>query len=412
MKRTDVVVIGGGQAGLATSHCLAARGIEHVVLERARIGERWRSERWDSLRLITPNWMTRLPGWRYTGPDPDGFMPGAEVADFLAAYAASFAAPIEPDTAVTRIEPLGGSYRVTTSRGVWQCRAVVVATGCFDRPLVPPMAAALSPRIRQFVPSRYRNPDDLPPGGALVVGASATGIQLAREIHRSGRPVTLAVGRHTRLPRRYRGADIMWWLDRIGLLSQPIESVPDPEAARRQPSLQLAGGRSIDLAGLRGEGVRLVGRAMGIDGSRVHLADDLPATLAAADSKLRRLLAQCDAWAATHGLADRLEPPEAPDAVSAGSGTKLLDLDAGGIASVVWATGFSRHYPWLGAGMLDAEGEIVHRGGVTPSAGLYAMGLRFMLRRNSTFIDGVAADAEEIVSHIARYLGRNTRVAA
>jgi putative flavoprotein involved in K+ transport len=412
MRRTDVVVVGAGQAGLAISRVLAVRGIDHVVLERARVGERWLSERWESLRLITPNWMTRLPGRPYPGSDPDGFMPAAEVATLLADYARSFAAPVEAGVAVTRIAAGGAGYRISTGRGDWTARTVVLATGCFDRPLVPDMAGALSPRMRQLVPSRYRNPQSLPDGGVLVVGASATGVQLAEEIHRSGRPVTLAVARHVRLPRSYCGRDIMWWLDRIGVLDERIGDVTDIEAARRQPSLQLAGGRSIDLALLKGRGVRLAGRVIGMDGSRVGFADDLAASAAAADVKLRRILARCDAFADRQCLAAELGPADPPAPVTPGRAPQHLDLDAEGISTVVWATGFRRQYPWLAVDVLDGAGEIVHDGGVTAAPGLYAMGLRFMRRRKSTFIDGAGPDAEEIGAHIAAYLDTSAWKAA
>jgi putative flavoprotein involved in K+ transport len=249
MTRTDVLIIGAGQAGLAMSACLAARGIEHVVLERGRVAERWRSERWDSLRLLTPNWMTRLPGHAYRGGAPEGFMCRDEVAEFLAGYGRGIVAPVAEATRVLRVAQCADGYEVTTDRGSWRARAVVLATGACDRAAVPGWSRTVSQRVAQVVPSRYRRPEDLPAGGVLVVGASATGVQLAEEIHRSGRPVTLAVGSHSRLPRRYRGRDIMEWFDAAGLLDERAEAVPDIAAARRQPSLQLVGrsGPSPDL---------------------------------------------------------------------------------------------------------------------------------------------------------------------
>lgn len=412
MKRTDILVIGAGQAGLATSRCMTARGIEHVVLERGRIGERWLSERWDSLRLVTPNWMTRLPGGRYTGRDPDGFMPASAVAGFLGDYAATFRAPVEAGVRVTGVTRRDAFYHVDTDQGSWSTRGVVIATGCFDIPAVPAVASALPGRIRQIVPADYRRPDDLPHGGVLVVGASATGVQLAEEIHRSGRPVVLAVGRHTRLPRRHRGRDIMWWLDRMGVLDERIEEVASPEAARRQPSLQLAGGRSVDLALLQRLGVRLVGRVVGIDGVQIGFAPDLPASVAAADDKLVRLISRCDQWAARHALAGLTSEVEPVLPVCCDPTVTRLDLDAERIRTVVWAIGFRRDYSWLNVSVRGAAGEIVHRGGVTSAPGLYAMGLRFMRRRKSTFIDGAGLDAEEITAHLARYLSAEDRRAA
>ncbi|HEY7696998.1 MAG TPA: NAD(P)-binding domain-containing protein, partial [Vicinamibacteria bacterium] len=241
MKRADTLIIGGGQAGLAMSRCLSDRSVDHVILERGRVGERWRSERWDSLRLLTPNWQSRLPGFRYDGPDPNGYMTMPEVVDFLESYRRSFDAPVEEGTTVLSVSNWGAGYRVTTDRGVWEAPTVVIATGHCDIPVVPDFASRLSPDVVQIVPSKYRNPGQLPEGGVLVVGTAASGIQLAEEIHLSGRPVTLAVGRHTRLPRLYRGKDILWWFDRMGIFDETLDQVHDAERSRGQPSLQLVG---------------------------------------------------------------------------------------------------------------------------------------------------------------------------
>ncbi len=400
-RTTDALIIGAGQAGLAMSNCLIRHGVDHVVLERGRTAERWRSERWDSLRLLTPNWMSRLPGgWSYRGEDPDGFMTMPEVIAHLDAYAQSFAAPVETGTTVRSLRRVAGGYAVETSRGDWRARTVVIATGHCDVPLVPTaMAVALPSGIRQVVPSAYRNPGDLPAGaGVLVVGASATGIQLAEEIHRSGRPVTLAVGRHTRLPRRWRGRDIMAWMERAGVLDETIEQVADPAWARAQPSLQLVGApdrRSLDLGALHRIGVRLVGRAIRVDGSVLHCADDLARTTASAERTLHRLLDRLDRLADAEGAPreDRPAPPALPAAVS-------TQLDLGQIGTVIWATGYRRDYAWLQVPVLDGLGEIVHQGGVTPSPGLYVLGLRFLRRRRSSFIDGVGADAEALSWHV------------
>src|SRR5262245_41241365 len=223
------------------SRCLSDRGLDHVVLERGRVAERWRSERWDSLRLLTPNWQTRLPGFRYEGPAPDGYMSMPQVVAFFERYTASFAAPIESGTTVLTADQAGARFRVKTSRDTWLANNVVIATGYSDLPYVPPPARRLSPRLVQIAPTQYRHPGQLPPRGVLVVGASATGVQLAEEIHAAGRPVTLAVGRHLRLPRTYRGRDIMWWLDAVGVLEESAADVFSIEASRTQPSLQLVG---------------------------------------------------------------------------------------------------------------------------------------------------------------------------
>lgn len=412
MQTTTAVVIGAGQAGLAMSHCLSRHGIAHVVLERGRVAERWRSERWDSLRLLTPNWMTRLPGLVYAGPEPEGFLTMPEVTGFLVDYARISRAPVESGTNVQRVERLADRYRVETDRGTWLAPVVVIATGYCDRPFVPAIAASLPPAVYQTTPTAYRNPGSLPAGGVLVVGASASGVQLAEELARSGRDVTLAVGRHIRLPRRYRDRDILWWLDRTGILTKPVAKVDDIRAARSEPSLQLVGspeGESIDLGRLQRQGVRLCGRLAGIAGTRVRFAADLEATTAAAEQRLQRLLAKLDRTAAS---LQHYVPMERVPTIRLAAPATSLDLAAEGITSVVWATGFVRDYRWLDVPVLDATGELVHDGGVTPAPGLYALGLNFMRRRNSSFIAGAGDDAAELTPHVLARLAAQPRRAA
>jgi putative flavoprotein involved in K+ transport len=408
MRRTQAVVIGGGQAGLATSRCLVEAGVDHVVLERGRVGERWRSERWESLRLLTPNWQSRLPGFRYRGPDPDGYMTMPEVAEFLERYARSFDAPLEPGTTVLGVDRRGAGYVVTTDRGDWLAASVVIATGHCDTPFVPAIARGLAADVLQLVPTRYRNPGELPAGGVLVVGASASGAQLADEIHASGRPVTLAVGRHTRLPRVYRGRDILWWLDAMGVLDEAVEDVFDAAVSREQPSLQLVGRldrATLDLPTLEAKGVRLVGRAAAVDGRRVFFEDDLVSHTAAADARLARLVARIDGFAARTGLEAEVGPPEPfrPFFWPAAAPTEI-DLRAEGIRTVIWATGFRRLYPWLRLPLFDARGEIRHAGGVTEAPGLYVIGLYFLRRRNSSFIDGVGQDALALAARLVDHV--------
>lgn len=406
MRDIDTVIIGGGQAGLAMSRCLTDRGVEHVVLERGRIGERWRSERWDSLRLLTPRWQSRLPGFRYEGPDPDGYMSRIELIDYLQRYAESFPAPVLTGVTVTSVEPVYfGGYFVHTDGDSWMAENVVIATGECDKPYVPPLARLLDPGVEQIVPTRYRNPDLLPSSGVLVVGASSTGVQLAQEIHASGRPVTLAVGRHTRLPRTYRGRDILWWFDEMGIFAERARDARNLEASRSQPSMQLVGSptrESIDLGVLHRAGVRIVGRAAAVDGHRVLLADDLVETTAAADVKLARLRMQIDAYVRRRGLEGEVGSPEPFDPIRLPESPERLDLRAEGIGTVLWATGFRRSYPWLRVPVLDERGEIRHEEGITPSPGLYVLGLQFLRRRNSSFIDGVARDAEDLAEHLCR----------
>jgi putative flavoprotein involved in K+ transport len=236
MQTTDTVIIGAGQAGLAASHLLTDRGHDHVVLERGRIGQRWRSDTWDSLHLLTPNWMNALPGWAYGGPDPDGFSSASAFTDHLADYAHSFDAPVEEHAGVDVLRKRDYRFEVVTDRAAWLAANVIIATGWCDRPAVPAMARAVAADVHQVAPSEYRNPGSLPLGGVLVVGASATGVQLAEELRAAGRDATIAVGSHRRMPRSYRGMDIYWWLDRIGVLDKTIDEMPDSLMARHEPS--------------------------------------------------------------------------------------------------------------------------------------------------------------------------------
>ena len=406
-KRIDVLVIGAGQAGLAASACLSARGIEHLIVERGRVGERWRSERWESLRLLTPNWMTRLPGVTYRGPDPHGFMRKDHVVQMLNAYKHRVGAPVLENTDVTDVSVDAGGYRVQTSSGVFRARAVIVAIGACSNPFVPSFAADLSGDIEQVVPTRYRRADLLPVGGVLVVGASATGVQLAAEIHRSGRPVTLAVGTHVGLPRRYRDRDIMEWLDACGFLADPRDPAKDAVEAARQPSLQLVGGRrpeTLDLPVLRDLGVRLVGRVRAASDSAIALSPTLPHEAAQAERRRNKLLERIDRYIADNGIpAPDPAAERRPEPVFAG-GPARIDLKQAGISTVVWATGFRRAYPWLNVSVTDAGGEIINHGGVTAAPGLFTLGLPFMRHRASTFIDGVGRDAEALVPEIVAYL--------
>ena len=269
MRRTSTIVIGGGQAGLAMSACLAHRQISHVIFERHRVAERWQSGHWDSLRLLTPNWMTRLPGFTYSGPEPDGFMRAADVATLLKTYAGEISAPVLTGTDVISIESADGGYIAHTSAGTWSAPTVVIATGYSDTPHIPAFANCLPRGIRQLHAARYRSPESLPNGKVMVVGASSSGLQIAYELAAAGRAVTLAVGRHIRMPRRYRGHDVMWWLDRAGILDERAENVADIGRSRQQPSLQLSGQpalQDLNLAVAQRLGVRLAGRLISVDG--------------------------------------------------------------------------------------------------------------------------------------------------
>ncbi|MFA6156252.1 NAD(P)-binding domain-containing protein [Mesorhizobium sp.] len=402
----DVVVIGAGHSGLAMSHLLGRRSIGHVVLEQGEVANSWRTQRWDSMRLLTPNWMARLPGHAYRGDDPDGYMRAGALADFISAYARSISAPVLTRTAVGRVSRGGHGFRVETSRGDWLCRAVVLATGAFGKPSVPGLAESVPAGIEQISASTYRNPRQLGPGGVLVVGASATGLQLAQEIQSSGRPVTLAVGEHVRLPRLYRQRDIQWWMLATGVLDQRIEEVDDPDRARRVPSPQLAGTperATLDLNVLQRQGVRVVGRLMGIRGATAQFSGSLRNVCALADLKMNRLLASIDQWAEANrpegiGPVERFAPTQIGEAPP-------LSLQLGDdISTVLWATGFQPDFSWLDLPVFDAKGQLRHDRGVAGVPGLYVLGLPYLRRRKSSFIHGAEDDARELTAHLAAYL--------
>jgi putative flavoprotein involved in K+ transport len=329
-----------------------------------------------------------------------------EVIGFLTAYARSFDAPVHEHTEVMRVEraPFGG-WRVATSRGGWLADNVVIATGHSQHTVVPDVSRVLPADIVQLPSSGYRNPAQLPEGAVLVVGASASGVQIAEELRRTGREVVLSVGRHTRLPRRYRGRDILYWLDRMGVLRRPLSDMAHPDAASHEPSMQLVGGdpaETLDLAVLAGRGVRLVGRLEGVDAGQARFARDLARTTAEADARLARLLPRVDRHIETHGL-ERAFPCDEPPAPAPVDGAPdALHLRAAGIRAVVWTTGYGRSYPWLHAPVFDARGDIRQVRGHTPAPGLYVLGLQFMIRRNSSLIDGVGRDAVEIADDISR----------
>jgi len=405
----DVVVIGAGHCGLAMSYALSLRGIEHVVLERGEVANSWRTERWDSLRLLTPNWMTRLPGHGYDGDDPDGYMRAGEVARFIAGYAARTSAPVMTGTTVARVEPIGERYRVVTDRGELTARAVVLATGACNQPIVPAVAAAVPARVIQLTAHSYRNCGQLPDGRVLVVGASATGLQLAAEVARSGRPVTLAVGEHVRMPRLYRGRDIQWWMLASGVLDQGIGEVDDLERARRVPSPQLVGTperATLDLNRLRREGVEVVGRLAAIRDGKALFSGSLRNVCALADLKMNRLLDAIDAYADAAGLAGQVGPSERfePTRVDAPRLDRALGPDVG---AIVWATGFRPTYPWLHVDTLDRNRQLVHDGGVLKAPGLYALGLPYLRRRKSSFIHGAEDDVRDLAAHLAGYLDQS-----
>ncbi len=406
--KIDTVVIGAGHSGLAMSYCLRERGVEHVLLERSAVANSWKTERWDSLRLLTPNWQSRLPGLTYEGDDPDDFMTIPEVISFVDHYADVISAPIQTRTTVTSVRCAGDGYQVDTNRGTWKCRAVVVASGACNIASVPAIASSAPSSIAMVTPLDYRNPEQLKEGGVLVVGASATGTQLADEIHRSGRPVTLSVGEHVRMPRVYRGRDIQWWMDAAGVLDERYDEVDDINRARNVPSPQLAGSQersTLDLNALTGIGVKLIGRLAGIRDGTAQFSGSLRNNCALADLKMNRLLNTIDEWASENGLDDQVPSPHRFAGTAVADSPPLgLDLTDGQIQTIVWATGYRPDYSWLDVPVLDRKGKIRHDGGVVDSPGMYLMGMTFLRRRKSSFIHGAADDARDLSDHLTSYL--------
>jgi putative flavoprotein involved in K+ transport len=409
---TDVVVIGAGHAGLAFSHCLSESSVDHVVLERGEVANSWRNERWDSLTLLTPNWQCKVPGFSYAGDDPDGFMAIPELIEFIDAYAAHSSVPVKTQTTVTSVsrDNRSGGYSVTTDAGQWRCRSVIVASGACNVPVVPKVADHIPDGVQSITPHQYQSPEQLGAGGVMVVGASATGLQLAEEIQRSGRDVTIAVGEHVRMPRVYRGRDILWWLDRIGISNERYDEVDDVIRARSLPSPQLVGSAektTLDLNTMTANGTKLVGRLMGFNNGVAQFSGSLRNVCALADLKMGRMLAAIDEWidenedASSFGAAQRFAETKVDE-----SPPLLLNLNKEGIRTILWATGFRPDYSWLDVPVLNYKGLMKHDGGVTDSPGLYVIGLPVLRRRKSSFIHGVEDDARDLCEHLNSYLNQ------
>ena len=380
------------------------------MLERGEVANSWRHERWDSLRLLTPNWQARLPGYRYEGPDPDGYMTSAEVIAFITRFAEVNAAPVRTQTPVTAVRKIEDGYEVVTGQGELRCRTLVLASGACNLPSIPALRQGFPSSIVSIAASEYRHPDQLPERGVLVVGASATGLQLAQEIHRSGRHVTLSVGEHVRLPRTYRGRDVLWWMEASGIWDQRYDEIDELPRARKLPSPQLVGTpdrATLDLNTLNDAGVDLVGRLAAVRDGRLLFSGGLRNLFALADLKMDRLLDTFDEWATAHGIDDEVGPPERFEPTRMPAVSRLdLDLRGGAIASVVWATGFHPDYRWLEVPVIDHKGHLRHDGGVVDAPGLYALGLPVLRRRKSTFIHGAEDDARDVIAHLAGYLAK------
>lgn len=409
-SRTTVVIIGAGHSGLAMSRRLTERSIDHVVLERGEAGNSWSTDRWESLRLLTPNWQSALPGFEHEFADPDGYLTAPEVADYLGAYARAVDAPVRTGVTVTSVQPVDPGYRIVTSDGEWTADAVVLANGGSGIANVPPIADGVPAGILSLTSKTYRSPQSLADGGVLVVGASASGAQLADEIARAGHDVVLSAGEHVRMPRRYRGRDIFWWMDAAGVLDERFDEIDDIIRARHVPSPQLVGSddqRTVDIHALRERGVKVVGRIGRIADGVAQFSGGLANTVRLADLKLDRLLDRFDEWASTAGVDGLTEPTRAEPTVVDANPTLTLDLADAGIGTIVWATGYRPDYSWLDVPVLDYKGRLPHTGGVVEKApGLYVMGTSLLRRRRSTYIGGAGQDSEDLAEHLAGYLAR------
>jgi putative flavoprotein involved in K+ transport len=401
-ETVDTLVVGGGQAGLAMSEHLSACDVPHLVLERQRIAERWRSERWDSLVANGPAWHDRFPGMAFSGIDPDAFPPKERVADYFVAYAEQIAAPVRCGVEVTRVEEHEGrpGFRVETSQGVLDASHVVAATGPFQRPVIPPLVPAEA-GLLQIHSSAYRNPGQLPRGAVLVVGAGSSGVQIADELARAGKPVYLSVGPHDRPPRRYRGRDYVWWLGVLGEWDADT-----PRAGREHVTIAVSGargGHTVDFRRLAGQGITLLGMTRSCDDGVLRVAPDLARNIAQGDANYLAVLDEADAYAARYGL-DLPQEPEArvidPDPPCVREPILELSLSRAGITSIVWATGYALDFDWLKVDAFDEKGRPRHQRGVSVVPGLYFLGLPWLSKRGSSFIYGVWHDAKYLADHI------------
>jgi putative flavoprotein involved in K+ transport len=407
-RHHTVVVVGGGQAGLSMSYCLKQLGVDHVVLERHRVAHEWRERRWDSFCLVTPNWQCRLPGFPYAGPDPKGFMVKEDIVRYVEAYARSFGPPLLEGVSATalRRDPSGG-FELKTSAGDCHADQVVVATGGYHIPAIPRLAERLPDEILQLHASEYRNPGALPPGDVLVVGSGQSGCQIAEDLHIAGRSVHLCLGSAPRTARRYRGRDVVEWLEDMGYYTMPVHEHPLKERVRAKANHYVTGrdgGRDIDLRQRAKEGMRLYGRLQAVRFGRLEFAPDLRHSLDQADAVAESIKSTIDKFIAERGVAAPTEPRYVP-VWAPDQEPRDLDVSRSNIGSVVWCTGYRADYGWIELPIFDGRGYPMHRRGVTAAAGLCFIGLPWLYTWGSGRFSGVATDAAYLADHIASHLG-------
>ncbi len=404
-EEIDTVIVGAGQSALATSYYLKQREIPHVLLEKERICEAWRSGKWDSFTLVSPNWATQLPGHPYSGDNPDGYMGRDDVVRYLDEYVRKVEPPVRTGVEVLCVRPGGARFVVETNEGSLSATNVVVATGAFQKPKIPESAARIDPRVLQLSANQYRNPAQLPEGAVLVVGSGQSGCQIARELNEAGRNVHLCTGRAARLPRRYRGREVFQWAQEMGMFDKTVDTLESP-AERFEANPQLTGkdgGSSLNLHRFHLDGISLLGRFREAQGSVVHLADDLHANLGYADAVERGFKEAADAWATSQGI---FAPPDDDNVPQLRAGYdapiyRELNLEAAGIHSIIWATGFRCDFHWIDFPVFDENGYPEHQRGITAQPGLYFIGLLWLHKSKSSLLLGVGEDAAYIVAHIA-----------
>lgn len=402
MQQHDVIIVGGGQAGLSISYYLKQRGIDHKILEKNRIGHAWRHQRWDSFCLVTPNWQCQLPGFPYPGNDPHGFMGRDDIVAYIEAYAHQFQPPIAEQVAVHRLRQDGYRFHLTTGRGDYLANQVVVATGGYHRPKVPAMASRLPESITQIHSSQYKNPESLPPGDVLVVGTGQSGCQIAEDLHLAGRRVHLCVGGAPRSPRRYRGKDVVDWLDQMGYYDVPIDQHPQKDTVRHKTNHYVTGrggGHEIDLRHFALQGMQLYGRLLDIRDSQLSFDGTLCQNLDQADAVAESIKRTIDSYIEKHGIDAPPEPPYRP-VWQPETEPRSLDFGAANITTVIWCMGYHTDFSWVDVPVFDGKGYPGHDRGVTPVPGFYVLGLPWLYTWGSARFSGIARDAQYLADRI------------
>ncbi len=399
MRSVDVAIVGGGQAGLATSWYLTQSGVDHVVLEAGRVGETWRSRRWDSFCLVTPNWSVQLPGAPYRGPHPDGFMPLAEIVAHFQSWADSFRAPVELDSQVIRLDGDGDGFVLSLRSAKLRARKVVVASGAYQRAHRPAGAESLPAGLTQLLAEEYGNPSTVPPGTVLIVGSGQTGCQLAEELHEAGRTVLLACGRCPWAPRVIGGRDLFWWLAETGFGDRTPDMLPSPMArlVGNPQATGHGGGHDLHYRTLHERGVELLGRYAGSDGSRIFFADDLAASVDFGDARLRDLWKYVESYCAASGTP--IPDFDWPAPLRLDTRTEI-DIAGDDVAAVIWTSGYRPDYGWVKFPVLDDMGFPMQTDGRTDVPGLYFMGVPWMRKNKSPILFGVGEDAEVVARQI------------